>query len=380
MAMKPLPINLTLSLFAFLMTFDPDWSSKALIFLVLVTFANSDINKFNFKWNGDLKIMAILIFYSIVNCTFLEGTFSSDTFVVVGLCLVFYFIIDHINNRIKININLILKSFLMGVLTVGAINLLVFFYNIGIRPEQLFNAWEENTVIDIQKIYYGMYLNMAQLILIKFLTERKIQLKLFIAFNIAVFTLIYFTGALSGLLLFILINIFHLVYHYYERFYKPIITMFLILPLVFLFVLMHNGFQDVFQQIDGDGSRIRNYNVNKEIVLKRPLFGYGIGNEFTSMQKHRLPASWEYKNKYNAHNQYFQFLIGGGITFLVLFLLFIFHFLYYGNFMSLAFGTILLNTFFVESILQRHHGQIFFSFFLVLIFFSHKIANSKQHI
>ncbi len=378
--MKPLPINLTLSLFAFLMTFDPDWSSKALIFLVLVTFANSDINKFNFKWNGDLKIMAILIFYSIVNCTFLEGTFSSDTFVVVGLCLVFYFIIDHINNRIKININLILKSFLMGVLTVGAINLLVFFYNIGIRPEQLFNAWEENTVIDIQKIYYGMYLNMAQLILIKFLTERKIQLKLFIAFNIAVFTLIYFTGALSGLLLFILINIFHLVYHYYERFYKPIITMFLILPLVFLFVLMHNGFQDVFQQIDGDGSRIRNYNVNKEIVLKRPLFGYGIGNEFTSMQKHRLPASWEYKNKYNAHNQYFQFLIGGGITFLVLFLLFIFHFLYYGNFMSLAFGTILLNTFFVESILQRHHGQIFFSFFLVLIFFSHKIANSKQHI
>lgn len=376
--MKPIVIKLALSLFAFSLSFNPDWSSKALIMLVLVTFANKDIKKMSFKWDGYLKMMTILLVYIIVNSVLSNGPFPSDTFIWVGLWFVFYLTAQHINGKIGFNTELVLKSFLTGVLTVGVINFFAFIFKTGFRLDNFFNAWENNSIVDIHKLYYGMYLNMAHLILLKFLSEKKIRLGSFVIFDILVLLLVFFTGALSSIFLLILLSLLYLSNQYWRQYYKSFSIVILIVPFVLLFAFMLKGFQEIFQEIDGDGSRIRNYNVNKEIVLEKPFFGHGIGNEFITMQNHRLPASWEYKNKYNAHNQYFQFLIGGGLTFLILVLLFFYKSVYCKGFLGLGFATIVLYTFLVESMLGRHHGQIYFSFFLVMVLYDFGIVQPKS--
>ncbi|GGD76450.1 hypothetical protein GCM10011412_12720 [Maribacter cobaltidurans] len=142
--------------------------------------------------------------------------------------------------------------------------------------------------------------------------------------------------------------------------------------------------QDFFSQIDGENSRIRNYNVNMELILAAPIFGYGLGKERQTMQANRNEKSWEYKNNYHAHNQYFESLLGGGVILLLLILSLLALLLRKALFntasvYATSFVVILLYSFLIESILRRHHGILFFSFFLFLLYF-YDVGTSNKRI
>lgn len=265
--------------------------------------------------------------------------------------------------------------FVLGVFVVGVINLIAF--GVGTMDNAysgFFNTWQTFSVIDIHKIYYAAYINMAYLIIADFYNRKVVDLYIYILTVFISVLLLLYTGAVSGIFIFVLINVLFIARKVWNKGYKSLIFTALIMPFVLMIGLSFKPIQLAFQKIDGEGSRVRNYNVNKEIVVHKPFFGHGIGKEMETMQGARKKNSWEYQNKYNAHNQYFQYLIGGGVFLLVgiisLFLILIYHSVHKDReLLGIGFCLILLYIFIIESFLERHHGLIFFaSFFNILLF------------
>lgn len=109
------------------------------------------------------------------------------------------------------------------------------------------------------------------------------------------------------------------------------------------------------------------------IIKDHPLLGVGVGDAndalYSAYEKNGLTGALEHH--FNAHNQYFQTLIGlGFLGFIFLFLL-TFGLLLLAfrkrNFLLLIFATLIVLNFAVESMLQKSAGVLFFVFFYCLL-------------
>ncbi len=362
-------------LFSFSLCFEPHWSSKAFIFLIITSFLNIDISISLAIKSNYIKILFILILYSTINMVIIGDGFDDKSYSIIGLCILFYLIFSK-NSFRKININYILFSFLLGVLVVGLVNITNIVGQLMLDDFSLFNSWESYSIIDIQKIYYALYLNMAYVILLYFLQEKVLTIRVYLLCLPLVGLLLFVTGAVSGFLVFILINILFGVKVLFPLYFAKFSILALVFPLVLLFLMSFNNTQSIFQKLDGDGSRLRNYKTNIGIILEKPILGHGIGVEMRAMQDARDINSWERKEAYNAHNQYFEILIGGGFVYLFLLLSLLGILLFNSirlnskfNWLTISFNLILFYVFIIESLLVRHHGFMFFSFFLSLLWY-----------
>ncbi|MGS2762734.1 O-antigen ligase family protein [Sinomicrobium sp. M5D2P9] len=374
----------SLSMFLFSLSFAPDWSSKALIFLVIVFILNLKPNRKQLSEDNVLKVLTALTVYAVLNMLFLSGTFSASIFKLTGLCLIFCLMISQSDFK-AININKAFLAFVLGVFVVGTINLIAFgveMVNNGYSG--FFNTWQTFSIIDIDKIYYAVYINMAYLITVDCFSKKIIGLNTYILVTSLSVILFLYTGAVSGILVFILLNVLLAAKKVWKKGYTTLVFFTFLTPLILMIGLSFKPVQDVFQKIDGEGSRMRNYNINKEIVIQMPFFGHGIGKEMETMQNARKSTSWEYQNKYNAHNQYFQYLIGGGIVLLSGIISLLFILLYRpinkeAKLLTIGFCLILLYIFIIESFLERHHGLMFFAFFFNALLFLNrdKLADSR---
>jgi len=112
------------------------------------------------------------------------------------------------------------------------------------------------------------------------------------------------------------------------------------------------------------------YQTAQELIAENPFLGYGIGDYNDTLVDRYTKNGDELlvSKKYNAHNQYFSFLLMGGILTLIVFLLTLgFNLIYAIRFdnqililLLLFYGIVM----FTENILEREQGVIFFSFFL----------------
>jgi hypothetical protein len=253
---------------------------------------------------------------------------------------------------------------------VGAINLFVFFTET--KDFLIFNAWKDYSVIDIHKIYYGAFVNLSFLMLLYLNLKKEIELKLLGCLMPVFILLLMYAGSISNILIYLMLVILWIGYKFFFSFYKTIYLT-LIFGVILIFGSLSTTYgKKIFEKIDGENSRVRNHVVNSSLISKSYIFGYGVGNELKTMQKARNNKSWEYRNAYNAHNQYFQYLIGGGFVYLIFALFPIFYINIKDKKLTqnlFANGTSLILTyiFLIESFGQRQHGQIFFSFFITLI-------------
>lgn len=179
--------------------------------------------------------------------------------------------------------------------------------------------------------------------------------------------------SVSGFVIFFLINIIFVSYIYLKRVYKAlVILLFSISVFSFAFLLTETG-GNVLSKIEGESSRVRNYSTSIQVIAKSPVIGYGVGNEINTLQSNRNQASWEFKEKYNAHNQYFEFLIGGGLInltlYLSLFFLALIHSLKNDKILLILFLINIMFTMYVESLLVIHKGFIFVSLILPYLIF-----------
>lgn len=357
-------------IFVFSICFDPDWSSKALIFLVVISFFSLDIKSklINKKY---LIILLLTIAFILVNDLILLKSILWSSFTTTGLCILFYLLLFQTKYKF-----LVLKTttifFTAGVFTVGIINLFVFFNES--KNNVIFDAWAYYSIIDIHKIYFGAFLNLTFLMLFNLYVKKEINIKPISILTPIIILLLIYTGSVSNILIFVLIALLCFSYKFTFRFYKSIYLLLLAGPIIILLLISTSYGKGLLYKIEGEGSRVRNFEVGKSIIIKSPLYGYGIGNELNALRNARNKKSWEYQNKYNAHNQYFEYLIGGGVFYLLLSL---FPIVFINiknnkinyNLLANGFTLILSYIFIIESFQQRHHGQIFYSFFVSLIIF-----------
>ncbi|WKB82833.1 O-antigen ligase family protein [Cellulophaga lytica] len=375
--------QISLCFFSFSLSFSPNWNSKALILLVISVIFNVKKINFSFKINSVFNVILLTVIYLTFNMLFLLNHIQFEGYKIIGI-FVFFYLFFNLVDISKIKIKPILYSFVMGVLLVGVINLMYFLVQVDFLSNfKLFNQWNNFLFIDIHKIYFSVNINVAYAIVLFYYLKKEItSLKLFVFIFLTVL-LVFFTGAMSGIVIFFLLSVLALFKLFFVHYLKAATTFLMVGPLLIMFLLSFSEVQDVFKTIDGEGSRIRNYIVNVNLFKESPILGYGVGNEENTMQSARKIKSWEFINKYNAHNQYFEFLIGGGILYLILFLCVLF-LAYYklviiDSSFSFFFASLLilfLYVFLIESLLVRHHGIMLFSFFINLIFiFS---INEKQ--
>lgn len=382
--MKKKLYQYSLYLLAFSLCFLENWSSKTLIFASILGLFNVKSNRNALK-TPFLAILISLVTYVIFNIAFISQSLDSRIFSLIGLLILFFFLFNYtvIEKTTYIKIPL---AFSLGVFAVGILNFFPFFMkNSFSNLELLFNSWNTYAIVDIHKIYYALYLCLSYVFVINYVKLKSLKNKqLYIGLSfIFCIIMLYYTGSANGFLLFIVSHLF-LIF----TIFKPKIRRFfslsvLILPILLIFLMAMPRVQKAFSKIDGEGSRMRNYNINKELFFDAPIFGYGLGNERDKMQEKRNPRSWEYKNNYNAHNQYFESLVGGGLVLLSILLSFIVVLIYKSilvkfNWIELCFCAFILYSFLIESILVRHHGIFFFSFFLIYLQF--QINKSKQEV
>jgi O-antigen ligase len=114
-----------------------------------------------------------------------------------------------------------------------------------------------------------------------------------------------------------------------------------------------------------------------ELIKKNPVFGVGTGDNTDQLiimyQERTLTSAIE--NKYNAHNEFLETtvqlgLLGGLVLMTGLFLPLVMS-LKYNNYLYALFLTIFILSIVTESMLSRHKGIIFYSFFNAFLFFQY---------
>ncbi len=132
-------------------------------------------------------------------------------------------------------------------------------------------------------------------------------------------------------------------------------------------------FGSIFDKQSGDsdkssGVRIQIWNQAINLIKSNPVIGYGTGDVKDVLVAKYMENELHYavKQKYNAHNQFFQITISSGIIGLSLFLLGV----YFGSKNNRLFLIFISISFFymsVESILENQAGTIFFGLFFSLL-------------
>lgn len=256
------------------------------------------------------------------------------------------------------------------------------FYNI-VRMEYSYKALADDA-IGIHRSYYAYYVITAILFL-TFLTFYKKHIKAFLFLSILYLSFFVFhlsvRTALLGL--FVVINLYILIYFVKQKKLKRGIFYLLL----FYIIVALTGYnvrvtRYRFQQIFGftfhngprhdDGQDKINQWKSSIDANKDFLFGNGIGDAkesiIDSYVKHNMLKDAE--RKFNAHNQYIQTYVGLGILgLLLLFWIFYYYFIFfiknklYLGYMFMVVSSILFIT---ESYLERQKGVVIFTFFICL--------------
>lgn len=131
-----------------------------------------------------------------------------------------------------------------------------------------------------------------------------------------------------------------------------------------------NRLENTFQKIktdknigSGDKARVYIWNKSLEVIKKRPIVGYGVGDIRDELTK----SMYDREHTYNAHNQFFNTWIAVGLFAVFLLIsIFVVSFIIAlrgKSFLFFVFIVIIACNFMTESILERQLGVIFTVFF-----------------
>lgn len=128
-------------------------------------------------------------------------------------------------------------------------------------------------------------------------------------------------------------------------------------------------------------ARLLTWHTSVKLIKEAPLFGYGIGdtNDVLIEEYKELNYFHNYKNKYNAHNQFLQtFLQTGVIGFGVLIAIFILLGMRMNRSKNeFSVFLVLFISLFFESMLVRFNGIVFFSIIIPLLLKKRSILSSR---
>jgi O-antigen ligase len=124
------------------------------------------------------------------------------------------------------------------------------------------------------------------------------------------------------------------------------------------------------------GARLIIWDISYDLILAKPLMGYGTGDVKYELVKKYEELNYEhlYEGKLNAHNQYVQTLLAIGIIGSLFFWLYLYFPMIklklFRNFVYFGFIVLITFNFLTESMLETQAGVIFYAFFNALLYFN----------
>ncbi|MCX2764189.1 O-antigen ligase family protein [Aquimarina muelleri] len=117
----------------------------------------------------------------------------------------------------------------------------------------------------------------------------------------------------------------------------------------------------------GDPTRLNNYKSSFDVIWDNLFLGVGLGDELTEIQKVRKDF-YIVESKHNAHNEFIEITLGSGVIGLTMFIFFLVNIYLRAfrnkNHLFIIFLFLISGFFMIESVLVRHYGILFTSFFL----------------
>mgnify|MGYP001570077321 CR=1 FL=1 len=159
------------------------------------------------------------------------------------------------------------------------------------------------------------------------------------------------------------------------------ITLVLIMGVVKFIPDISNRFNDFvvlfdYTNMSSSNLRLNLIDVSIDAIKEKPFFGYGIGDtkDILSNLEHKNDF---FNNKYyNTHNQYLNFMLATGFLGLLLFIIFLFknlQFAILGSLEQFSIVLLFILLMFIENILDRQNGVIYFAVFINYFSFYNKI-------
>ncbi|MBB6461532.1 O-antigen ligase family protein [Flammeovirga kamogawensis] len=214
--------------------------------------------------------------------------------------------------------------------------------------------------------YYALYL-IVSLLGLYFI---KIQSRFLYLYFLFSFTILLFLGSKMGILNLVFISSLYIILEQRKIVKYVIPLLIILLPLSFFYTPFGKRFnQEVIKQTDK--SRVRNWASGKKTISNSLWLGYGVGNTQEALQKYRPKNSYEYKERYNSHNQFIAIAVAFGIIGLILYFFMMFYYLYIGyiknNYFLILFILLFNISSFTENLFDRQKGIVLFSVMVPLL-------------
>lgn len=271
--------------------------------------------------------------------------------------------------------------------------------------------------IGFHSTYFSVYIILAIIILLNFMTINTNKSKLYIVSSILlIFYFLFFLILLASRMA--IISFAVLISVYFIRallnkkylFYKISVAVLVCFFAVF-FVQKSNYLSNRLNELNnintneligsnyenGISQRIFFWQNAVEIIKKSPIYGYGSGDvniEFDKQYQNLLSDNPNYPesvvraihffkdSNYNAHNQYLQILISFGIIGLGIFVFFIGRFFYlsviYKINILFYYLIVVVFLFFTECLFERQYGLVLFVFITSLLLFQNKLIDNQK--
>lgn len=359
--------------------------------VLLISFWGSNYS-FHFEYSG-LSFVLYYLYLAIPFALNVNDTGSSFLstqlpFLVIPILFGFYRpLIDRVKDRLLLTYSIGITVATVALMVGAAIHYKDQFYLF------LNGYYPVTDLIGMHPSYLSMFISLAFLAIFdktsdRYLTWTRVGRVLSILWLVFLAVMVFYVRSRAGIFVFIFVVILIFILKFKGQNRIIAVLSFLAL-LLFLYVfILISGFHIGRFQVDQTTNAIEikkmEWQSSFRIIEENPWFGVGVAQEQVELNKQyeRLKFEQGVAEGFNSHNQFLTTLLQGGIIgFGLLFgpLLWLLLRGFLNNrTLDLSVAILIILSFTTESMLSRHKGVIFYSFFILLFLAEGKLFSLKR--
>ncbi|MBW1293919.1 O-antigen ligase family protein [Aquimarina litoralis] len=379
-------------------------------FIISITLGIINIFRSKKKFVLDNKILLLLPLYFVVMAISLFYTSNSSYGLDVLQRSLSLFLFPVIFLFVKEDASSVRKLFeflLVGLVISFFINLSIalnnsisifkegFFTNVSIQDltsflDALMSGWNYLVEDEFSKLINPSYLSLYILLVLSFYLKKNLDSRLRTTVVVILFLYLFLLASIAAYLI-LLIMCLLLIFDISERSRKHTMMIMFVLgviiflnnPRVFDFYAKIKNFGNSIEYANStsEKARLLSWDASLKLIKDAPLLGYGIGdaNDILINKYSELGYTYNFDNRYNAHNQFLQTLLQTGIMgFVILVSIFVVLAIRMRRSRNeFSVFLILLISLIFESMLVRFNGIVFFSIIIPLLLKKRSILSSR---
>jgi O-antigen ligase len=387
----------------FILPVYPDNLKPTFIVLFLITAIYNVINKRNIIFKLYSKITSLLLINSSLFLVLLISLIYSNN-VTFGLSYIFrslplllfpiafYFLKDN-KNVFSPKVFIKAKLFFYISTLVLFISFFFIFYFRGFVTENYFLNYSYRIIFQLGRysmhpIYASLITSISLIFSISLFKIKRYKLLLILGNILLVFNLILLSRKSAIIIMSILFFLF-ITFNKKIKFKIKAFFVFIILMLFFVTIKFipdisnrFNDFESLFDSTKASSTNLRLnlLSLSLEAIKEKPFFGYGVGDTKDFLSSLELKNAFFKGKYYNTHNQFLAVAFATGAFGFIIFILFLLKnikLVISRSFEQLSIVLLFVSLMFIENILDRQNGIIYFSIFINYFSFYNVINNVK---